>query len=77
MTAIAPTQNNRTEPVCLTPSIADDLRNLNNQLRAKIVSDALRKSAIGAAAGAAFSFIIFKRMQTLNFALISHFLHFL
>lgn len=45
-----------------TPSVADDLRNLNNQIRAKIVSDALKKGGIGALTGAAFSFLIFKRM---------------
>ena len=59
--------NNQTDtPVPSGPastSVADDLRNLNNQLRAKIVSDALKKGAIGAVTGAAFSFLIFKRKQ--------------
>lgn len=45
------------------PSVADDLRNLNNQMRAKIVSDALKKGAIGAMSGAAFSLLIFRRNQ--------------
>jgi hypothetical protein len=44
-----------------TSSVADDLRNLNNQIRAKIVSDALKKGGIGVLTGAAFSFLIFKR----------------
>lgn len=43
-----------------TPSIAEDLKNLNNQIRAKIVSDALKKGGIGALTGAAFSFLIFR-----------------
>ena len=42
-------------------SVADDLRNLNNQLRAKIVSDTLKKGAIGVLVGTAFSLLIFKR----------------
>ena len=53
-------------PLAPTPSVADDLRNLNNQIRAKIVSDALKKGGIGALTGAAFSFLIFKR-KLLNF----------
>ena len=62
------TPNNQSEPVPVSPvpaatSVADDLRNLNNQVRAKIVSDALKKGAIGAMTGAAFSFLIFKRKQ--------------
>lgn len=48
-----------------TTGIADELRNLNNQLRAKIVSDALKKGTIGALTGAAFSFLLFKRTITL------------
>lgn len=48
------------------PSVADDLRNLNNQIRAKIVSDALKKGGIGALTGAAFSFLIFKRKITIK-----------
>ena len=42
------------------PSVVDELKLLNNQVRAKIVSDALRKGLIGALTGAAFSFVIFK-----------------
>lgn len=42
-------------------SVADDLRNLKNQLRAKIVSDTLKKGAIGVLVGTAFSLLIFKR----------------
>ena len=58
-------------PSTTNPSVAvaDDLRNLNNQIRAKIVSDALKKGGIGALTGAAFSFLIFKR-KLLNFYLI-------
>ena len=67
--AATTTPNNQSETVSPTPvatSIADELRNLNNQIRAKIVSDALKKGAIGAMTGAAFSFLIFKRKQTLH-----------
>lgn len=60
------TPNNQSEPVSPTPSIADDLRNLNNQIRAKIVSDALKKGFLGAITGAAFSFLIFRRKQYPN-----------
>lgn len=42
-------------------SVADDLSNLKNQLRAKIVSDTLKKGAIGVLVGTAFSLLIFKR----------------
>lgn len=44
-------------------SVVDDLKNLNNQIRAKIVSDSIKKGAIGAISGAAFSFLIFRRNQ--------------
>lgn len=55
-----------TIPPPLSPqsqTVADNLKKINNQIRAKIVSDALKKSAIGAVAGAAFSFLIFRRKQ--------------
>ena len=42
------------------PSVVDDLKLLNNQVRAKIVSDALKKGIIGTLTGAALSFVIFK-----------------
>lgn len=63
------TPNKQSEPVSPTPisnSIADELRNLNNQIRAKIVSDALKKGAVGAMTGAALSFLIFRRKQSPN-----------
>lgn len=63
------TRLNQSEPVSPTPvaiSIADELRNLNNQIRAKIVSDALKKCVIGAMTGAAFSFLIFRSKQHSN-----------
>ena len=47
-------------------SVAADLKNLNNQIRAKIVSDALKKGVIGALTGAAFSFLVFKRKYASN-----------
>ena len=50
--------------------MAEDLRTLNNQIRAKIVSDALKKGAIGAISGAAFSFLIFRRKQMNNFIFV-------
>ena len=53
-----------------TLSVAEDLRTLNNQIRAKIVSDALKKGAIGAISGAAFSFLIFRRKQMNNFIFV-------
>lgn len=45
-------------------SVVNDLKNLNNQMRAKIVSDALKKATVGAMSGAAFSLLIFRRKQT-------------
>lgn len=44
-----------------TKSVAEELKNLNNQIRAKIISDALKMGGIGVLTGAAFSFLIFRR----------------
>lgn len=46
------------------PSVVDDLRNLDNQLRAQIVSNAVKKGLIGAATGTAFSLLIFRSKFT-------------
>ena len=40
--------------------VADALTNLKHEMRAKIVSEALKKSAIGAAVGITLSLTIFK-----------------
>lgn len=50
--------------------VAGDLRNLNNQVRAKIVSDALKNATIGAISGAALSFLIFRRKHPFIMPLI-------
>lgn len=61
MTTTVPTTSTTPETAQHEPSVADSLRTLNNQVRAKIVSDSIKKGLIGAATGAAFSFTIFRR----------------
>lgn len=63
-----PQQQNPEAEQPKSSTVADNLKSLNNQIRAKIVSDALKKGSIGAVTGAALSFLIFRRNQTINYA---------
>lgn len=61
-------------PVMATPdnslNVAAELKSLNNEIRAKIVSDALKASAIGASTGLALSFLLFRRTYTSEIEII-------